>query len=145
MNRKSKAGNGFKGSRWLAGTTFLTAMAMACFPAPAAVASSADPAAEKSAVAASEATRIITLGTVAGPIARAKRSESANLLQVGDRLYLIDAGAGVSRRLAVSGIQPAQIHRIFITHLHFDHVAGLASLLGFAWIARTGKPIDIYG
>jgi ribonuclease BN (tRNA processing enzyme) len=53
--------------------------------------------------------------------------------------------AGVSHRLAVAGIQPAQIHRIFLTHLHFDHVAGLAPLLGFAWIARTGKPIDIYG
>jgi ribonuclease BN (tRNA processing enzyme) len=145
MNRKSKTENGFKRTRWNAGAAFLTAVFITCFVVPAAIASGAEAATEESTVSASEATRIITLGTVAGPIAQAKRSGSANLLQVGSRLYLIDAGPGVSHRLAMAGVQPAQIHRIFITHLHFDHVAGLAPLLGFSWIARTGKPIDIYG
>ncbi|ROT97584.1 MBL fold metallo-hydrolase [Altererythrobacter sp. FM1] len=120
-------------------------MAIACLPAPAAFASSGDTTAEESAVSTTEATRIITLGTVAGPIALVKRSGSANVLQVGSRIYLIDAGPGVSHQLAMAGVQPAQIDRIFLTHLHFDHVAGLAPLLGYAWIARTGKPIEIYG
>nr|WP_321441589.1 MBL fold metallo-hydrolase [uncultured Hyphomonas sp.] len=145
MNRKSKAGIGFKSARWLAGAACLAAMVIACLPVRAEVTSNADAAAEKSAVPASEATRIITLGTVAGPIAQAKRSGAANLLQVGSRFYLIDAGPGVSHRLAVAGVQPVQIQHIFLTHLHFDHAAGLAPLLGFSWIARIGKPIDIYG
>jgi len=102
-------------------------------------------------IPAAEATRIITLGTAAGPIARANRSEAASLLEVGNRTYLIDAGAAVSHRLAQAGFQPAQIHTIFLTHLHFDHVAGLAPLLGFAWVGRAQvpslaqEPIDIYG
>ncbi|WP_161956806.1 MBL fold metallo-hydrolase [Sphingosinithalassobacter portus] len=138
-------GNGLKHTPLLAGAALVGAMAIACFSAPAVVASNGDATAQEGAVPASEATRIITLGTVAGPIAQAKRSGSANLLQVGSRLYLIDAGPGVSHQLAMVGIQPAQIERIFITHLHFDHVAGLAPLLGYSWIARAGKPIDIYG
>ena len=68
------------------------------------------------------ATRIITLGTGGGPIARAKRSESATLVQVGSHSYLIDAGAGVSHQLAASGFAPPDVHHIFLTHLHFDHV-----------------------
>lgn len=93
----------------------------------------------------SHSTRLVTLGTVAGPRAQADRSGSANLLQVGDRFYLIDAGPGVSHRLAASGVQPAQVQKIFITHLHFDHAAGIASLFGFAWMQRTGQLMDIYG
>jgi ribonuclease BN (tRNA processing enzyme) len=145
MNRMPQTGNGLKRAPLRAGAALLTAMAITCLPAPAAIASDGEGATEDSAVPASEATRIITLGTVAGPIALAKRSGSANLLQVGSRVYLIDAGPGVSHQLAMAGIQPAQIDRIFLTHLHFDHVAGLAPLLGYSWIARTGNPIEIYG
>ena len=145
MNRMPRTGNGPKRAPLRAKAALLTAMAIACFPAPAALASDADKADEGSAVPATEATRIITLGTVAGPIALAKRSGSASVLQVGSRVYLIDTGPGVSHRLAMAGFQPAQIQRIFLTHLHFDHVGGLAPLLGYAWIARTGKPIEIYG
>ncbi|MBO9380763.1 MBL fold metallo-hydrolase [Sphingomonas histidinilytica] len=90
-------------------------------------------------------TRLVTLGTVAGPRARVKRSGSANLLQVGDGSYLIDAGPGVSHQLAKTGLEPADIHTVFLTHLHFDHVAGLASMLVYAWFRRRGGNIDIYG
>lgn len=145
MNRMPTTGNGPKRGPLLAGAALLAAMAVACFPAQAALASDEDAPAAEGAVPASEATRIITLGTVAGPIAQAKRSGSANLLQVGSRVYLIDTGPGVSHQLAAAGFRPAQIERIFLTHLHFDHVGGLAPLLGYAWIARAGKPIEIYG
>lgn len=94
---------------------------------------------------ASKGTRLVTLGTVAGPRAQADRAGSANLLQVGGRFYLIDGGPGVSHSLAAAGVQPSQIQKIFITHLHFDHTAGLASLFGFAWMKRTGQTIDVYG
>ena len=96
-------------------------------------------------VSAADATRIITLGTLGGPRTHAKRSETANVLQVGDRVYLIDAGPGVSHQLAKAGLQPDDVNTIFLTHLHFDHIGGLSSLLGFTWVKRTGKTIDIYG
>ena len=92
-----------------------------------------------------KATRIVTLGTAAGPRSLSDRAGPATLLQVGDRIYLVDAGAGVSHGLADIGIQPDQVRRIFLTHPHFDHVAGIPTLLGFAWQRRPSEPVEVYG
>jgi hypothetical protein len=43
-------------------------------------------------------TRLITLGTVAGPPPRAHRAQSSNLLIVNGILYVVDAGDGAARR-----------------------------------------------
>ena len=139
-----KTADGYAKTTLRTGAGLIAAMTMACLSAPA-LATEGEAPAEEGGLPAAEATRIVTLGTVAGPTAQAKRSGSANLLQVGSSIYLIDTGPGVSHRLATTGVQPAQINRIFLTHLHFDHVAGLAPLLGYTWIARTGNPIEIYG
>jgi hypothetical protein len=45
-------------------------------------------------------TRLITLGTVGGPPPRAHRAQFSNLLIVNDTLYVLDAGDGVTRRIA---------------------------------------------
>lgn len=45
-------------------------------------------------------TRLITLGTVAGPPPRANRAQFSNLLIVDGTLYVVDAGDGVTRRIA---------------------------------------------
>lgn len=92
-----------------------------------------------------EGTRLVILGTIAGPVAQHDRSEPASLIEVGERKYLIDAGEGVAQRLDAAGVSAADVRKIFLTHLHFDHVAGLAPLLGVAWIKRSGGEIDIYG
>lgn len=90
-------------------------------------------------------TRLITLGTGAGPTVRKLRSQPANLLVVDGRPYLIDAGEGVIRQLAWAGYQPSQVEKVFITHLHFDHTADLASFMAFDWTNRRATPVDIYG
>ena len=51
-------------------------------------------------------TRLITLGTVAGPPPRANRAQSSNLLIVNGTLYVIDAGDGATRRIAQAGFNP---------------------------------------
>jgi len=48
-------------------------------------------------------TRLITLGTVAGPPPRPHRAQFSNLLIVNSTLYVIDAGDGVARRIAKAG------------------------------------------
>ena len=89
--------------------------------------------------------KLVMLGTGGGPLVRKSRSQPASLLQVDGRIYLIDAGDGVSQKLVDSGYAPIDISKVFLTHLHFDHVGGLAALIGFNWVSNGGTPIDIYG
>jgi ribonuclease BN (tRNA processing enzyme) len=91
------------------------------------------------------ASRLITLGTSAGPPPRAHRAQFSNLLTVNGTHYIIDAGDGVARRLAKAGINVREIGIVFITHHHDDHTAGLGTLLSVAWDQQRTKPIDVYG
>ena len=92
-----------------------------------------------------ESTRLITLGTKAGPFPRAHRAQSSNLLIVNETPYVIDAGDGAARRLAKAGINARDIGTIFITHHHDDHTAGLGTLMSVAWDLRRTRPIHVYG
>jgi ribonuclease BN (tRNA processing enzyme) len=89
--------------------------------------------------------RIITLGTAAGPSLAPRRAQSSNLLIVNGTHYVIDAGDGVARRLAKAGIEVRDIGTIFITHHHDDHTSGLGTLLSIAWDRQRTKPINVYG
>jgi ribonuclease BN (tRNA processing enzyme) len=90
-------------------------------------------------------TRLITLGTAGGPLPRKDRAQSSNLLVVNGTLYLIDAGGGVTGRVVQSGYDYLKVGKIFITHPHSDHTAGLATLLVSEWEQARHEPIDIYG
>jgi ribonuclease BN (tRNA processing enzyme) len=90
-------------------------------------------------------TRLITLGTSAGPPPRAHRAQSSNLLTVNGTHYVVDAGDGVARRLAKAGINVREIGIVFITHHHDDHTAGLGTLLSVSWDQNRTKPIHVYG
>ena len=90
-------------------------------------------------------TVLITLGTGGGPLPRKDRAQSSNLLVVNGTPYLIDAGGGVTRRIVQSGYDFRRVGKIFITHPHSDHSAGLATLLVSEWEYQRAEPIDIYG
>jgi ribonuclease BN (tRNA processing enzyme) len=90
-------------------------------------------------------TRLITLGTVAGPPPRANRAQFSNLLIVNGTLYVVDAGDGVTRRIAQAGFNVRDVGTIFITHHHDDHTAGLGTLMSAAWDNQRTKPINVYG
>jgi ribonuclease BN (tRNA processing enzyme) len=90
-------------------------------------------------------TRLITLGTAGGPLPRADRAQSSNVLIVNGTPYLIDAGDGVTRRLVQAGIDFRKVDHIFITHNHNDHMAGLATLLDSEWQFMRRSPINVYG
>jgi ribonuclease BN (tRNA processing enzyme) len=93
----------------------------------------------------SSGTRLITLGTRAGPQPTADRAQSSNLLVVNGILYVIDAGDGVTRRLAKLGINFRNIDNVFITHPHSDHTGGLGALMSVMYDANRTKQVNIYG
>jgi ribonuclease BN (tRNA processing enzyme) len=90
-------------------------------------------------------TRLVTLGTVAGPPPRVHRTQSSNLLIVNGTLYVIDAGDGAARRITKAGFNVRDVGTIFITHHHDDHTAGVGTLMSVAWDNQRTKPINVYG
>ena len=88
-------------------------------------------------------TRLVTLGTLGGPLPSATRSQPANALIVRDKVYLIDAGDGALRQLRAAGIDLRQVRQIFITHDHDDHNAGWGSILGVQWDLGIW-PVEVY-
>jgi ribonuclease BN (tRNA processing enzyme) len=90
-------------------------------------------------------TRLITLGTRAGPTPTVGRAQSSNLLIVNGALYVIDAGDGVTRRLTRLKTDFRDIENIFITHPHSDHTSGLGALMSDIYEANRIKPVNIYG
>lgn len=84
--------------------------------------------------------RVTLLGT-GTPIPDVARRGPGSLVEAGNERVLIDAGAGVLHRLLEAGAtarpradgQPT-ITRILLTHLHSDHITGLADVLWAGWI-----------
>ncbi len=86
-----------------------------------------------------------TLGTNAGPIPRADRSEPANLIRYGDQVVLADVGDGAAEQLAKAGVPLGRVQTVLISHLHFDHTGGLFAFLSLRFQSRQNAPLVIYG
>src|SRR4051812_45696823 len=87
-------------------------------------------------------TRVVTLGTLGGPVLSLQRSQPANAVVVGQRVYLVDAGNGVGRQLLAAGLDVRRVDHIFVTHNHDDHNADWGTVMGLAW--STGRRADIH-
>lgn len=90
-------------------------------------------------------TRLVLLGTAGGPSAKAARAQPANAVIVNDDIYIVDAGDGIVRQLALGGYDLSRIRAVFITHHHSDHVAGYGPLLLRAWQSGRREPIVTFG
>ena len=90
--------------------------------------------------------KITFLGTSAG-VPTPTRNVSALALQPSDskRWMLFDCGEGTQHRLMQTSLSPYHLERIFISHLHGDHVYGLFGLLASRGMSRAETPLDIYG
>ena len=90
--------------------------------------------------------RIILLGTKGGPrMSKGSAWPTSSVLQMAGRIYLIDAGLGVTRQYVEAGLQLNDISNILITHHHSDHNLELGPLLHTAWTSSPLKGINIYG
>lgn len=73
------------------------------------------------------------------------RNPTAQILNVNERLFLIDCGEGTQQQLLRNGIKAQRINYIFISHLHGDHYLGLVGLLSSLHLNGRVKPIGIFG
>ena len=70
-------------------------------------------------------------------------SLALNLPQRGE-VWLFDCGEGTQHQIIRSDISISRITRIFITHLHGDHLFGLMGLLATRGMAGANLPVDVY-
>ncbi|MGB6607593.1 MAG: ribonuclease Z [Atribacterota bacterium] len=66
------------------------------------------------------------------------------LLSTEEYYFIVDAGDGTLRDLVSLKIDFQKIRGIFLTHGHFDHIAGLYALLGYLRTIERKFPINIY-
>ncbi|MEB3210948.1 MAG: ribonuclease Z [Leptolyngbyaceae bacterium] len=90
--------------------------------------------------------QITFLGTSSGVPTRS-RNVSSIALRLPQRadIWLFDCGEGTQHQILRSELKVSQITRIFVTHMHGDHIYGLMGLLASCGMAGNPSRIDIYG
>ncbi|NMF82193.1 ribonuclease Z [Nodosilinea sp. P-1105] len=91
--------------------------------------------------------QITFLGTSSGVPTRSRNVSSIALrLPQRAEVWLFDCGEGTQHQFLRSDVKSSQIRRIFITHMHGDHIFGLMGLLASCGLAGNRQQrIDIYG
>ena len=79
--------------------------------------------------------KVTLLGT-GMPMPDPRRRGPSQVIDVGGQLVLVDCGAGALHRLLEAGYDGTAIRRIALSHLHSDHITGLADLLWAGWVQR---------
>lgn len=90
--------------------------------------------------------RVILLGTQGGPTFSAQRLGIGTLVIAGEERLLFDAGRGITTGMVRAGVNPADVTRVFLTHLHSDHVISLPELMISPWASEGRQiPMEVWG
>jgi ribonuclease Z len=88
--------------------------------------------------------KFCVLGTKAGGAPLPNKHCSATALLLPTETLLFDCGENTQIQLLRAGISRAGIHRIFLSHLHSDHVLGLMGLISTMAGEHRSVPLHIY-
>ncbi|MBM7648092.1 ribonuclease Z [Bacillus ectoiniformans] len=90
---------------------------------------------------------LLFLGTGAGVPGKARNvsSQALKLLNERGSVWLFDCGEATQHQILHTSLKPRRIEKIFITHLHGDHIFGLPGLLGSRSFQGGEEPLTVYG
>ncbi|OCF39038.1 ribonuclease Z [Kwoniella heveanensis CBS 569] len=83
------------------------------------------------------------LGTSSGGGPILSRNCSSLAVDFGQEIWVVDAADGTLMRLHQSSIRIANITRLFITHMHADHVLGIVAILMTIMSGVGNQPGDV--
>lgn len=87
---------------------------------------------------------LIFLGT-SSAIPTNHRNHSAIALKAFGEIMLFDCGEGTQRQMARVKLSPMKVDKIFITHLHGDHILGVPGIVQSMAFRGRLKPLHIFG
>jgi ribonuclease Z len=94
----------------------------------------------------SDSLKVVLLGTGLGPPVNLQQYGASTLVEAGAQRFLFDCGRGATLRLAQAGVPIGSITRVFLTHLHSDHVLQLPDLLLTGWAGgQRAVPLAVWG
>ncbi|MED3571748.1 ribonuclease Z [Cytobacillus praedii] len=90
---------------------------------------------------------VFFLGTGAGMPAKLRNVTSIALKLLEERaaIWLFDCGEATQHQILHTSIKPRRIEKIFITHLHGDHIYGLPGLLSSRSFQGGESEVVLYG
>jgi len=88
--------------------------------------------------------KVVFLGT-SSAMPSFTRSLSSLAIVQGSEVLLFDAGEGMQRNFLKAGIGTNRKTKIFITHMHSDHVMGLPGLLQTMALQNRDESVQLYG
>jgi ribonuclease Z len=80
------------------------------------------------------------------PLPNRDRAGACTLIIAGKHIFVVDAGEGGARNIALMSVPTARIERLFLTHFHSDHIDGLGPMMLLRW-AGSGNtsPLPVHG
>jgi ribonuclease Z len=92
--------------------------------------------------------RVTLLGT-GSPAPVMNRFGPGTLVQAGGQTLLFDCGRGTTQRLMQLKVRLGEADKLFLTHLHSDHIVGIPDLWLTGWLqaayAQRKGPFAVYG
>jgi ribonuclease Z len=90
--------------------------------------------------------RVIALGTGLPTPLTAKQKSSAFLVECGNGdKFLFDCGTGSAENMFGLQIDFLELDKIFVSHLHTDHVGDVDAVWVGGWLSGRYTPLHIYG
>ncbi len=93
--------------------------------------------------------RVVLLGSGLGPLVSLSQYGPSTLVDAGGQRLLFDCGRGATIRLVQAGVPIQTVTKVFLTHLHSDHVVQLPDLFLAGWVPGGGAgrttPLEVWG
>jgi len=80
--------------------------------------------------------RVILLGSGGGPAPNPQRFGISTLVVAGSEKLMFDCGRAATIRMGQLGMLLGEVNKLFVTHLHSDHVIGIPDLYLTGWASQ---------